>query len=246
MQAASPIEKWKGRGDMLITNCEHVPVSVELFSFIHKHKVVSTKLAGVQLSWIRQWFSVYTYFVRKNISTHILVNKAHCHCCCALSPPTSVLQSCPHLVSVYLHFTPPRVPAYFPAFHVPPCSCSALILQFFMLVSKPASPQMKWSRVGWREPISSSHVKISRGSLERMLCVKEPAKWQNTVGRFIIIFLLLCTYNDCPHYKIQDDVHNYITLDSSETGASIVCCSWCLFDNSLMYFCIFLCLFICN
>lgn len=98
------------------------------------------------------------------------------------------------------------------------------------------SADEKWNGVGWREPISSSLVKISWGSLERMLCVKEPAKWQNTVGGFIIIFSLLCMYNDCPHYKTQDDVHNYITPDSTETGASIVHYSWCLFDNTVIFF----------
>lgn len=69
-------------------------------------------------------------------------------------------------------------------------------------------------------------VKISRGSLKRMRCVKEPAKWQNTVGEFIIIFLLLCMYNDCPHCRTQDAVHNYITPDSTETGACILHFTW--------------------
>lgn len=98
------------------------------------------------------------------------------------------------------------------------------------------STDEKGNGVGWREPISLSLVKISRGSLERMLCVKEPAKWQNTVGGFIIIFSLLCMYNDCPHYKTQIDVHNYVTPDSIETGASIIHYCWCLFDNVLIFY----------
>lgn len=84
------------------------------------------------------------------------------------------------------------------------------------------SADEKRNRVGWKEPISSSRVKISRGSLERMLCVKEPAKWQNTVGGFIIIFSLYCMYNDCPHYKTPNDAHSYITPDSKDKGASIL------------------------
>ena len=91
------------------------------------------------------------------------------------------------------------------------CSCSAPHTPIFHVDFKTGKPaDEKWNGVGWREPISSSLVKISWGSLERMLCVKEPAKWQNTAGGFIIIFSLLCMYNDCPHYKTQDDVH--ITL----------------------------------
>lgn len=116
-------------------------------------------------------------------------------------------------------------------------ACSALILKSFMLISKLASPQMK---SGMESVEESQFPRLLRrlaeaGSLERMLCVKELAKWQNTVGGFIIIFLLLCMYNDCPHYKTQDDVHNYITPDSAETGASIIHYSWYLFDNMVIF-----------
>ena len=155
-----------------------------------------------------------------------------------LSPPLSrSLYSCPRLVPVWLHvallplsFTSPAFMCS-PAPRALPSSCN--LSCWFQKLASPADE--KWNGVSWIEPISSSLVKISRGSLERMLCVKEPAKWRNTVGGFIIIFLLLCMYNDCPHYQTQDDVHNYITPDATEPGASIVHYSWCLFDNTFVW-----------
>lgn len=157
-----------------------------------------------------------------------------------LSPPPfiSLKLSTPHFC-LALHLSPPLCPLLSLTFLL---SCALLLLFcphtpiFHVDFKTGKSTDEKWNGVGWREPISSSLVKISWGSLERMLCVKEPAKWQNTVGGFIIIFSLLCMYNDCPHYKTQDDVHNYITPDSTETGASIVHYSWCLFDNMVIFF----------
>lgn len=130
--------------------------------------------------------------------------------------------------------------AYFSAFMFSPLLLCPHTPIFHVDFKTGKSTDEKWNGVGWREPISSSLVKISPGSLERMLCVKEPAKWQNTVGGFIIIFSLLCMYNDCPHYKTQDDVHNYIPPDGTETGASILHYTWCVFENMVVFLYLFI------
>lgn len=149
-----------------------------------------------------------------------------CSPLCSSSLPTFCLGFALHL-SLHISSTQSRALAYFSTFMF-----SSHPAIFHVGCRTGGSTDEKWNGVGWREPISWSLVKISWGSLERMLCVKELAKWQNTVGGSIIIFLLLCMYNDCPHYKTQDDVHNYITPDSTETGASIVHYSWFPFDKN--------------
>lgn len=145
---------------------------------------------------------------------------------CSATPcvPLLLPRHCYRLCSVSLLFSASLVLPCFAAFMCSPALALSLTLESFMLISKLASRQKK-----------SGMESVEESQFPRLLWRLAEAHWNvcfvlknlpndRTVGGFIIIFLLHCMYNDCPHYKTQDDVHNYITLDGSEKR-----CIYCAF-----------------